>query len=767
MPVIEVAMNKIVKACFTAFDRVRIVAEDDFDGGCSAVVRSADGETVVSCARLPRDITVEIGEIDAQKEYFAAIIDGHGNRSDEVRIRKDTLYDTDEFNKRYNYDGELGVRYSREKSEFAVWSPFASAVALNIYDSGDISDNAHAEYKMTRSDNGVWRAVAAGNFHGKYYTFSVNVDGRVKEVVDPYAVSVGRNGLRGTVLDMNATNPDGWETHHIPPAAPFSSFVIYEAHLRDLTIACPALSEAYRGKYLGLTESGAGTPLDHIKKLGVSAVHFQPLYDFASVDESFKVATRDRDGEYNWGYDPLNYNAPEGSYSTNPDDGAVRVRELKQMIAALHENGIRVIMDVVYNHVYDAAASNFQALVPNYYFRTDGDAFLNGSGCGNETASERHMFRRFMIDSVSHFAREYKIDGFRFDLMALHDVDTMNGICEALKKINPAIVVYGEGWDAGLNGLPPEKRACKANAYKMPSVAFFDDIVRDGLRGSVFEIMDNGFVSGKKSAEAAVFVCAAGGTDIVPDERYKTLGMDKCAFALNPNQNVNYVAVHDNSTLWDKLNASVRADRKTLKAMNRLAATAIMTGQGASLILAGEEMLRSKPTQAQNAYGNRPEKYVASDYCFADNSYRSPDSVNQIDYVLANENADMVDFYAELIKIKTTFPQFRIGDRAELAECLHLINGADGLAVFAVRDKHSDEYAFVALNAGESARQVLLPNGVYDIYVNGEKASGDKAAPLARLNGDRFLLPPRSSAVMTAILDADTVKEFLQNRSVR
>lgn len=759
-------MNGIVSACFVDFDRVKITSVDPLGEGCSVSVCKTRGrEKLFSISGDARDIVVEVGEIDVCATYFATVVYPNGERSSAVKIRKDTLYDTDEFNKRYNYDGRLGVKYAAAKSDFSVWAPFAKAVELCIYNSGLLVDTSHAKYKMKRSASGVWTASVKGDLNGKFYTYSIESDGSVCEAVDPYVTSAGRNGARGAIFRIAATDPDGFRKHAIPEPLPFSSQVIYEAHLRDLTISSPAVSEAHRGKFLGLTEKGEGgvdTPLDYIEKLGVSAVHFQPMFDFASVDESFKTATRNKDGEFNWGYDPLNYNVPEGSYSTDPDDPASRVRELKQMIMTLHARGIRVILDVVYNHVYDASTSNFQALLKNYYFRTDESGeLLNGSGCGNETASERYMFRRFIIDSVSHWAKEYMVDGFRFDLMALHDVDTMNAVVAALKKINPAIVVYGEGWDAGSNGLPPELRACKANARKLPDIAFFDDIVRDGLRGSVFDIEDNGFVSGKKDVESAVFVAAAGATDIVGEAMYGKLGSDKKAFAVNPSQNINYVSVHDNSTLWDKLNASVDGDEETLKAMNRLAVTAVMTGQGASLILAGEEMLRSKPTTEVNDYDNHPKSYITrKGYMFADNSYRSPDSVNEIDWTCAHTNADMVDFYRELIGIKRKFPQFQIADRDTLSEVLYFGQNDGGLAAFAVRDPKSDEFAFVMLNAGDKARAVELPLGDYSVYVNADSATSDRDNPIAKLFGNRFILPSRASAVMTAIVDDAKVEEW-------
>ncbi len=726
-------------------------------GGARALYPLAEGAS---------DFEVFIGETDMCAAYAASVVDTEsGKTNDETDIRKCTLYDTAEFAERYNYDGELGVKYGAAKSEFYVWAPFASSVTLRIYDSGDLADTERVEYKMKRGGKGVWKASVKGDLKGKYYTYSVSVDGCVREVVDPYAVAVGAFGARGAIVDLKETDPNGWADSSRPAPEPFTSFVIYEAHLRDLTIHPSSnVSQSLRGKYLGLTEEGTSdnpTPLDYLKRLGVSAVHFQPLFDFASADESSVVATRNREGEFNWGYDPQNYNAPEGSYSTDPKHAATRIKELKSMIAALHAAGIRVIADVVYNHMFDAASSSFQALAPYYFFRTDNCGnLLDGSGCGNETASDRYMFRRFMTESTAYWAREYKLDGFRFDLMALHDVDTMNAVCAALASVDSNIVVYGEGWDAGSNGLPAEMRACKVNARKMPNVAFFDDIVRDGLRGSVFDLCGTGYVSGRPNAEAAVIAAAAGGTDIMPDAMYKSLGEDKEAFASSPSQNVNYVSCHDNATLWDKLNASVDADFETVKAMNRLAAVAVMTGQGASFMLAGEEFLRSKPTTADNAYSNHPHRYKTGEYVFADNSYRSPDSVNELDYSLAEKHADVVNFYSGLIKIKRTFSQFRIENRDVLKDCLRVGRADGGKVVYAVRDPESDEFAFVLLNAGETAERVKLPRGAYRIYVDCDRASGDKSSPLATLVGDEIIVPARSALVMTASLAAAAVDEW-------
>ncbi|MDE7464749.1 MAG: type I pullulanase, partial [Clostridiales bacterium] len=528
------------------------------------------------------------GDVDFGVEY--TVVDA-GKVFTETSVLKHKLYDTQSFINKYSYDGTLGVTYSAESSTFAVWTPVASDVKLNIY----ASDTAGTPdvYDMTRGNNGEWTATVNDDLNGKYYTYSATVNGKVNEVVDPYARSGGKNGKRGMILDLDATDPTGWATQQNPTLGSYSQAVIYEAQLRDLTIhESSNISAANRGKFLGLTEKGTDgkkTPLDYIAELGVTTVHFQPLFDFASVDESFSTATYNTEGQYNWGYDPLNYNMPEGSYSSDPSDGATRVSEMKEMVMALHNNGIQIVMDVVYNHVSNASDSNFEALMPGYYFRlSDSGAYLNGSGCGNETASERVMFRKFMIDSVKYWTEEYNIDGFRFDLMALHDVKTMNDLYDAVQELNPDVIIYGEGWDAGSNGLPSASQATQSNADKMPNIGVFNDIIRDGLKGSVFSMADTGFVSGKY-ADAAVYVGAAGSTSVLSAPDYKTLGNDKAYFAINPTQSVNYVSAHDNSALWDKLNASVNADKNTIKAMNRLAAASVLTSQGVSFFLAGEE----------------------------------------------------------------------------------------------------------------------------------------------------------------------------------
>lgn len=729
----EATSNTITVAGFSNFKSLSLTTSDKISSKSHFKVYD-DADTLVAqldCATTTRyngktNATIKFDEdVDISKSY--RIVDDPAAGFDKAvnfvgrNINMASLYVTDEFEQKYNYDGELGVQYTAEASTFNVWSPVATALKLNLYDAGE--GGTPTTTAMTKGQNGVWTTTVNEDLDGKYYTYSVTVRGSTKEVVDPYARSAGRDGLRGMILDLDATDPTGWDTQASPTLNSYSQAVIYEAHLRDLTInPNSGVSANNRGKFLGLTETGTtvtvgsvtkSTALDYLKELGVTTVHFQPLFDFASVKESFNVATYNKDGEFNWGYDPLNYNIPEGSYSSNPADGKVRVNEMKQMVMALHNAGIQVVMDVVYNHVSSAQSSNFEALVPGYYFRTQPDgSFYNGSGCGNETASERAMFRKFMIESVLYWTQEYNIDGFRFDLMGLHDIDTMNALYAALAEVNPDVMVYGEGWTGGTSGLASKDAALQANASKMPNIAFFNDIIRDGLKGSVFTMDDTGFVSGKAGADAAVYVGAVGATDALSAAMYKTLGSSKAYYAVAPTQSINYVSCHDNSALWDKLNASVNDDKETIKAMYRLAAASVITSQGPAFFLAGEEMMRSKPTTAKNDYDNRPSAHLTNpEYYFSDNSYKSPDSVNAFDWTKRIENDDMIEFYKNLIYIKKFSPFMQFTTLAELKENVIIIDDDtdDGVAVYGI--KYEGALMIIALNANDTAVEVKVPAG--------------------------------------------------------
>ncbi|MCH5156110.1 MAG: type I pullulanase [Clostridiales bacterium] len=710
-----------------------------------------------------------VGEFDFGETY--KLVDrstDEQTRFASCTINKIPLYDNAVFTEAYNYTGTLGAEYSSSQTKFTVWAPTTKAVMLNIYEAGE-GGAPTDQVPMTKGTKGEWTATITRDLDGKYYTYTVNG----KEIVDPYARSAGRNGKRGMILNLAATNPEGWENHHRPNArGSYSNAIIYETHIRDITINPNSnVSEANRGKFLGLTESASAandnkmTPLDYMKDLGITEVHILPMFDFATVDESFNTATYDGENEYNWGYDPLNYNVPEGSYSTNPADGAVRVNELKQMIMALHKADIRVIMDVVYNHVSSASDSNFEALVPGYYFRTNNDGSLKkASGCGNDTASERAMFRKFMVESVNYWAKEYKLDGFRFDLMGLHDTITMNEIYNTLARNNPDtdIMVYGEGWRmSSLVETSDMKAANMYNSSLMPNIAFFDDVTRDGIKGGGFNqpMTSRGFAQGSRN-ESSVYIGAVGGT-ANNDAGYRVLGQS--AFATEPTQNISYVSCHDNSTLWDKINACSLSDNLAdMKAMNRIAATAVMTSQGAVFMLAGEEMLRAKITTENNDYDNRPEKYLHEDKYFADNSYKSPDSVNAIDWSLVQTNADMVEFYKQLILLRKNSPMFRITKKADLDKCVKIVdaNMSDGIASYAVKDPNSNQYAVLLYNNSNAEHVIDVPNGEYGVYVNGAQASG--TTPLSMFSGDKFTVAPYSAVVMKGTLDEKQIKDWIQ-----
>ncbi len=750
---------------------------------------SSGGEHgVLDCSEIPSGATVNpnvgkssvnmdfTGEFDFGETY--TVVDestDEATRFKSATASKISLYDNDDaFGSKYNYDGkDLGVTFAADKITYKLWAPAAKSVKLNIYANGE-SGTAEDVIDMTRGEKGVFTADTSLEMSGKYYTYTVVVGNTTSEIVDPYARSAGRNGVRGMILDLDSTDPEGWANHSRPAArGSYSNAIIYEMHVRDMTIhESSNVSEANRGKFLGMTEKaseGNGnkkTPLDYIKDLGVTEVHILPMFDFATVNENFNVATKDGAGQYNWGYDPLNYNVPEGSYSSNPADGAVRVKELKQMIMALHEAGIRVIMDVVYNHVSNAGNSNFEKLLPGYFFRTDdAGSFTNGSGCGNDTASERYMYHKFMVDSVNYWADEYKLDGFRFDLMGLHDTLTMNEIYDTLHDKNPDIMVYGEGWKMGtMVESGNMKRADMYHAADMPNIAFFDDVTRDALRGGGFNqpVTARGYIEGAYS-DPAIYIGAVGATSNY-SAGYRFL--DKQPFTANPMQNINYVSCHDNFTLWDKINACSKADEDAKKAMNRLAATAVLTSQGPSFFLAGEELLRSKPTTAKNDYDNSPQKYLNENYYFAENSYKSPDSVNAIDWTLAETNAEMVEFYKQLIALKKNSPQFRIPTKSVLDACLTIVddNMSDGVTSYAVKDPNSDEYAVVLFNNTDALKAVKVPSGKYSVYVNGAEANATTA--IASFDGNEFNVGAYSAVVMKANLSVADIEAWKKGGEV-
>lgn len=617
-------------------------------------------------------------DLDVSKTYTVEI-EGYG----EIPAIPTDLFDSQEFIENYTYDGDdLGAVIHGDQTTFKVWAPTASAVTLNLFEAGDGVD-AYDTVEMTREEKGVWSAeVDCG--HGTYYTYSVTTALGTQEAVDPYARAVGVNGDRGMVVDLALTDPDGFrDSGFYDGLECYGDAVIWEVHVRDFSNTIAA--SKYPGKYLAFTETGltnsSGLPvgMDYLKELGITHVHLQPVYDYATVDESSD------EPQFNWGYDPKNYNAPEGSYSTDPYHGEVRINEFKQMVQSIHANGMGVVMDVVYNHTY-SMDSNLNRIVPYYYYRVNYDGSpANGSGCGNETASDRVMFRKYMVDSVCYWASEYHIDGFRFDLMALHDVETMQAIEQALHEINPQAIIYGEGWTGGTSPLRENLRANQANISQISAtgegigaVAVFNDAIRDGLKGSVFDQKDSGYANGsanKANAEKVVFGIQGGVRNGAT-----SWGVDNAMV-------INYVSCHDNNTLWDKLLATnPDASTEELLAMNRLCAATVFLSRGTPFILAGEEMLRTK----------------GGDH----NSYASSDEVNNLDWEALTPESDqwqMVFYYYQLITIRRENDFFTKADVA--AEVLE--NNA--IAVTWTMDGETVAYAII--NPNDEEMHVDLPEG--------------------------------------------------------
>ena len=542
------------------------------------------------------------------------------------------------------YTGELGALYGKDRTAFRLWAPTAAKAYVNLYPDGGVSGLAE-RLEMTRPDNGVWGAEKDGDLDGVYYTYTVSVDGAQNEAVDPYAKAAGVNGKRGMVVDLPSTDPSGWEDDKAPAFGHPTDAVIYELHIRDFSVADNS-GMVNKGKYLAFTEEGTQSPdglatgVDHMAELGVTHVHLLPCFDFRSIDERFLERNA-----FNWGYDPENYNLPEGSYATDPYNGHVRINEFKQMVQSLHTNGLRVVMDVVYNHTGATADSNLNKLAPGYYYRMNGaGGFANGSGCGNETASERSMARKLIVDSVVYWAAEYHIDGFRFDLMALHDIETMNAVRAALDEIDPSILLYGEGWHAGGTPLPEDKQASKKNIHLLDErIAAFSDDVRDGIKGHVFQSENPGFVSGNYGEWRENVKFGITGAVYHPQVNYSGLrdGYAAAPWAKAPSQTVTYASAHDNLTLWDKFKAS-RPDLGEAEYLqcNKLSALLVFTSQGIPFFQAGEEFARTK-------YGNG-------------NSYESPDAINCLDWGRKVKYYDLFAYYKGLIALRNAQPAFRL-----------------------------------------------------------------------------------------------------------
>ena len=594
------------------------------------------------------------------------------------------------------------MMYSKEKTMFVLNAPTAgkSSVTIRLYKNGQ-GGKAYKTLKMKKMGDERWEATVKGDLKGKFYTFDIGKG----ETPGTFAKAVGVNGNRGAIVDLYDTDPVGWNEDVRPAIQSPADLIIYELHVRDFSIS-PTSGLKYKGKYLALTEPKA---IEYLKKLGVNAIHFQPLFDFASIDE-----TRLDKPQFNWGYDPKNYNVPEGSYSTNPYAPGTRIKEFKEMVMALHKAGIRVIFDAVYNHTFDINGSNFQRTYPDYYYRkTKEGKYSDGSGCGNETASEKPLMRQFMLESVKYWVNEYHIDGFRFDLMGVHDIETMLAIREMVNRIDPSIYIYGEGWSAGSCAYPTEKLAMKANTHQLNGIGAFSDDMRDALRGPFSDNTKGAFLAGIPGEEESLKFGIVGGI-AHPQVDMSQVNYDKKPWALEPTQQISYVSCHDDMCLVDRLKASVpgiQDDKKSesermveLIRLDLLAQTVVFTSQGVPFILAGEEMLRDK-------------KGVHNSYC-------SPDSINEFNWDNLKKYPQVFEYYRNLIQLRKNHPAFRLAKAEAVRTHLEFLptgNGTDKegcLVAFRLKDLEgidSWKNIIVIFNANKEAKTVAIPEGEYHV----------------------------------------------------
>lgn len=650
------------------------------------------------------------------------------------------------------YSGEdLELLVDDGGTHFTLWSPMAQAVKVNIYNS-DRNGAVELSMPMTKGSNGTWEANIPEKLFGKFYTFQVTIDGKeLAETPGVWAKAVGTNGERAAIIDFSLTNPDGWEADKGPVGESITDAVIYELHHRDFSMH-PSSGIENKGKFLAMTEAGStnstreSTGIDHLKELGITHVHILPSYDYNSVDEANPGAN-----QYNWGYDPFNYNAPEGSYSTNPADPAVRVLEMKQMIKALHDAGIGVVMDVVYNHTANNDDSNFSLTAPGYYYRHKADgSYSDASACGNETASERKQMHDFIVNSVKYWAKEYHIDGFRFDLMAIHDTETMNDVATELKKINPSIVIYGEGWTAGDSPLPVERRALKENVSKMDGIAVFSDDIRDAVKGHYSNAAARGFVTNAKGNEETVKIGIVAST-AHPQVDYSKGNNSKFAYASSPLQIINYVSCHDDLMLTDKLAASMpgstEADRQRTA---RLAQTIVFTSQGTPFMFAGEEIFRDKKG--------------------VHNSYKSPDSINAINWELKHKNADQFAYYQELIKLRKEHPAFRMTTADEIARNIVFddVTAPNVVSYSILNNANGDEFSEIKLvfNGADSPYVAKVPNDDW-IVIARDGQINSKGIGVS--NGGTIVVEPVSALILarksnSGIKEAKTTPEISFNK---
>lgn len=612
------------------------------------------------------------------------------------------------------------VEYSPKATTFQLTtSPDVKKVNVVITDND--SDTAGQLVKsMKRVGAGKWKLTVKNDLKGKYYVFSVYNQEQPDITPGLFAKAVGVNGKRGAIVDLKDTDPEGWADDVRPALKNPCDLVIYEMHHRDFSMDLSS-GIKNKGKFLALTEPAA---IDHLRRLGVNAIHILPSFDFASIDESKPDVA-----QYNWGYDPLNYNVPEGSYSTNAADPKVRIREFKQMVQALHKAGIRVILDVVYNHTFDINGSNFQKTYPDYYFRKTAEGkYSDGSGCGNETASDKQLMRDFMKESVEYWVKEYHIDGFRFDLMGIHDIETMNEIHDVVSKIDPSIYIYGEGWSAGSCAYPQEKLAMKANARELNGIGAFSDEMRDALRGPFSDDTKGGFLAGVPGQEESIKFGIAGAISH-PQIDMTKVNYSKTAWTNEPSQMVAYVSCHDDMCLTDRLRASIPyiGDDELIR-LDLLAQTAVFTSQGVPFILAGEEMLRDKKG--------------------VHNSFRSPDSINRLDWNNLKRYPQVFDYYSGLISLRKQHPAFRMGSADEVCKHLVFLDAPAGVVAYQLKDNAGDDSwknIIVILNSQKTPQTVNVPEGSYTMVVANGKVN---AGGIGLVSGKTVTVAPQSALIV-------------------
>ena len=636
---------------------------------------------------------------------------------------------SDDFDRQFRYDGPLGAQWHPQSILFRLWAPLAEQVILHLYSSWD-SPTPLKSLSLERQERGVWELAVAGLGSGVFYTYQVTTLGiRGEEAVDPYARAVGPQGRRGYVFDPSLANPEGWEQDSRPLLAHVTDTVIYELHIRDLSSLTTSGIHS-RGQFLGLTEEltqnpeGLSTGLDHIADLGVTHVHLLPVFDFDELDD-LKFDPE----HYNWGYNPRNFNAPKNAYSSDPRNPLQAVLELKQVVQALHRRGLRVVLDVVYNHTYSVDDSCLNKVFPRYYYRLYGSHFSNGSGCGNELATERPMVSKYILDSLAYWKEEYHLDGFRFDLMGLYDVETMNEASRILRRGDPNFLLYGEGWTGGLSTLPDDRKVLKRNASKVREVGFFSDDTRDSLKGPVFDAGKAGFANGAAGWDENVRFAVAG-CMAHPQIRWQQLNGFHEPWSQGPHQTINYIAAHDNHTLWDKLAHTnpLEPESERIK-MAKLAHGLVFLSQGIPFLHAGEEFLRTKKGE--------------------ENSYRSPDSINGLDWSAKTRHWDFYRYIQGLIALRRSRPALRLRSNDQIRQHLVFMETLDpGVVAWMLRSwagGDPSEHLFLVVNAQPRAREVYLPSGRWAFLADAQRAGTE---PFQEPSRGMIILPGRSLAVL-------------------